>query len=343
MSLPEKPRVAVVGATGAVGRVMLEILLERKFPASEVLLLASSRSAGQKIPFGKQSLTVGALSEEALQGVDLVLLDTPDEVALEWGPRAAETGAVVVDNSAAWRMDPGVPLVVPEVNPQAALSHKGLIASPNCTTIGVAVPLAPLNARFGLEKVILSSYQSTSGAGQLGIDELAGQIRGAGDSIESAATAGTGGFGVETKAFSVPIVFNVIPQIGSVKDGGFTSEEIKMLNEARKIFGMPELRFIATCVRVPTVVGHGASVYAEFTQEVDLQTALDALHHAPGVQVTDLPNPLDAAGTDPCYVGRVRKDPFEDHCLSFFTVSDNLRKGAALNTVQIAELLLPRD
>lgn len=340
MSLPAKPRVAVVGATGAVGRVMLDILRERKFPASEFLAIASARSEGQQIPFGEKTLTVRALSDEALKDVDVVLLDTPDHVALEWGPRAAEAGAVVVDNSAAWRMDPGVPLVVPEVNPKAAFSHRGLIASPNCTTIGVAVPLAALHERFGVRRVIVSSYQSTSGAGQAGIDELAEQAEHAGEWIEAAALAGTQGFNAETRAFAAPIIFNLIPMIGSVKDGGFTSEELKMQSETRKILGLPELKFSATCVRVPTVVGHGASVYAEFDQELSPALALEALGEARGVVLTDLPNPLAAAGTDPCYVGRVRSDPSSPQGLWFFTVSDNLRKGAALNTVQIAELLL---
>lgn len=342
MNLSANPRVAVVGATGAVGRVMLDILSERRFPASEIVPLASPRSEGQKIPFGDGTLTVRVLSDEALKEVDLVLLDTPDEVALEWGPRAAESGAVVVDNSAAWRMDPHVPLVVPEINPKAAFSHQGLIASPNCTTIGVAVPLAALHERFGVEKVIVSSYQATSGAGQGGIDELEEQALSAADAVGPAATAGAGGYDPGHKVFSAPILFNLIPMVGSEKEGGFTSEELKMLHETRKIFELPSLDVTATCVRVPTVVGHGASVYAEFEQKVSVQAALEALQDAPGVVLSDLPNPLQAAGTDPCYVGRVRSGA-DPRSLSFFTVSDNLRKGAALNTVQIAELLLGKD
>lgn len=321
---------------------MLQILEERKFPASEVVAIASARSAGRQIPFGDESITVKALDEGALEAIDLVLLDTPDEVAREWAPRAAKAGAVVVDNSAAWRMDPEVPLVVPEVNPGAAFSHKGIIASPNCTTIGMAVPLGALHARFRVRRVIVSSYQSTSGAGQAGIDELSRQSSAAGALLDAAATAGTGGFEAATDAFAAPIVFNVIPAVGSVKEEGFTSEELKMLNETRKIFDLADLALHATCVRVPTVVGHGASVYAEFEQETDLGAALDAIESVPGVVLTDLPNPLQAAGTDPCYVGRLRRDPFNSRALSFFTVSDNLRKGAALNTVQIAELLLDR-
>jgi len=341
MNLPNKPRVAVVGATGAVGRVMLSILAERAFPASEIVAVASARSAGKQIPFGDTTLNVCRLSGEIFEGLDLALFDTPDEVAVEWAPRAAKAGAIVVDNSGGLRMDPEVPLVVPEVNPDAALSHNGIIASPNCTTIGIAVPLGALHRAFGLRRVIVSSYQATSGAGTPGVEELAHQERDLRPSLDTPGGVEGDPTIISPAVFPAPIHLNVVPMIGSVKHDGFTSEETKMLLESRKIFKLPDLEVTATCVRVPTVIGHGASVYAEFEQTVDLEQAIKALDNADGVCVTEIPNPLAAAGTDDCYVGRIRQDPSHLNSLCFFTVSDNLRKGAALNAIQIAELLLP--
>lgn len=333
----DAPRVAVVGATGAVGRVMLRLLHERSFPASEVIPVATERSQGRRLPFGDGELTVRAISPDVLDGVDLVLLDTPDEAARQWAPVAVDAGAIVVDNSAAWRMEERVPLVVPEVNPGALEAHEGIVASPNCTTIGVVVPLAALHRAFGLRAAAVSSYQAVSGAGQRGVEELREQAAKVHGDLEALADGEYRG--PEPETFDAPIAFNVVPAIGSEQEEGFTSEEWKLTHESRKILGLPSLEMTATCVRVPAVVGHGASVRAIFDSEVDLDGALDALRGAEGVEVTDLPTPLAAAGKDTCLVGRVRRDPFEPTALWFFSASDNLRKGAATNTLQIAELL----
>ena len=343
-SLPARPRVAVVGATGVVGRVMLDILEQRAFPASEVLAVASARSEGRLVRFADRQLRCTTLTEGMFEGVDLVLLDTPDEVARQWAPVAAGAGAIVVDNSAAWRMDDDVPLVCPEVNAHAlAGAVKGIVASPNCTTLGVVVPLGALHARFGLEKLVVSSYQSVSGAGLGGIRELREQVEKLSadpDAIDALA-AGTGTGTLSPQVFAAPIAFNVIPAAGSLKEDGYTSEERKLALESRKILGRPGLEVVATCVRVPTLVGHGATVWARFAEVVDLEAALSCLRAAPGVEMVDLPTPLASAGRDPSLVGRVRRDLDDDHALTFFCACDNLRKGAALNAVQIAEALLP--
>ncbi|HWD09979.1 MAG TPA: aspartate-semialdehyde dehydrogenase [Actinomycetota bacterium] len=346
VGLPANPRVAVVGATGVVGRVMLGLLEERSFPASEVIAVASARSAGRKIPFAGGELTVKPLEASVFQGVDLVVMDTPDEIARQWAPVAAAAGAIVVDNSAAWRMDDNVPLVCPEVNTAAlAGAVKGIVASPNCTTLGVVVPLGALHQRFGLEKVVVSSYQSVSGAGAIGIDELREQVEKL--ASQPGAIEGLGsGAGLDlyppARAFPAPIAFNAVPRAGSPRPAGYTSEEVKLDTETRKIMGLPNLQVTATCVRVPTIVGHGASVWARFTSPVDVDGATEALAAAPGVEVVDLPTPLASAGRDPSMVGRIRPDLNDNHALCFFCACDNLRKGAALNAVQIAEALLPR-
>lgn len=319
---------------------MLDILYERAFPMSELVPLASARSEGRRLPFGGTELVVKTLSKENLEDFDLVLLDTPDEVALEWAPIAVQQGAIVVDNSAAWRMDETVPLVVPEINPMAIEQHRGIIASPNCTTIDVIVPAYALHRRFDLKKMIVSSYQAVSGAGQPGIDELAEQAPKLASEIDALSSGNIEGLAPAPSAFPATIAFNVIPLIGSIREEGFTGEEWKLLYESRKIMGLPDLDATGTCVRVPTVVGHGASVYARFGSPVDVDEAMQVLRDAPGIVVTDVPNPLEAAGKDACFVGRVRKDPSDELALWFFSVSDNLRKGAALNTVQVAELLL---
>lgn len=341
MKLPHAPIVAVVGATGAVGRVMLDILAERHYPASEVIAIASQRSAGKKIRYGNGTLTVRALEPGVFDGIDLVLLDTPDDVAAEWARPAVEAGAIVVDNSAAWRTDPDVPLVIPEANPEAVDRHKGIIANPNCATIGVIVPVAPLHKVYGLERMIVSTYQSTSGAGRGGVEELAEQSQKLASEMEGLSEGLGSGVAPQPQMFAAPIAFNILPQIGSIKEDGSTSEEIKMLVETRKILSLPDVQVITTCVRVPTAVGHGAAVHARFSQPVDFDEIEGILRHAPGVRMSALPNAQEAAGKDACYVGRVRRDPFDPNSISFFTVSDNLRKGAALNAVQIAEILLP--
>lgn len=339
--LPASPKVAVVGATGAVGRVMLDLLFRREFPASGVRAFATQRSAGRTVDFGGESLVVEAIDRGVFEGIDLVFIDTPDDIALKLAPQARDAGAIVIDKSAAWRMDEGVPLVVPEINADALEDHEGLIASPNCTTTVVVLPLYPLHLRFGLERAVVASYQSASGAGRGGTEELMNQAAKLVDQEPALAVGEVWGFIPEPSAFVAPVAFNVVPLVGSESDLGYTGEEWKMVHESRKIMGLPDVPISATCVRVPTVVGHGAAVHCRFSRETDADEAISVLANAEGVEPVDLPTALLAAGKDPCYVGRVRKDPFDDFSLWFFSSCDNLRKGAALNAVQIAERLLP--
>lgn len=340
-------RVALVGATGAVGTQMLSILEQRDFPSTELIPVASPRSAGRKLPFKGSTIEVVALDERVFEGVDLALFDVPDELSAEWAPVAASKGAVVVDNSAAWRMNDQVPLVVPEVNPEAAKDRPlGIIASPNCTTLAMVVPIAALHGRYTLKRLILASYQAASGSGVPGIDELWDQTEVVSKESEKVREGLARDVIQAGETFLHPIAMNVIPQCGSVKEEGFTSEELKLCYETRKIMDLPELPATATCVRVPVVVGHGVSVHAEFASPVDVTEAREILSNAPGVEVMDdteagiYPTPQIAAGEDPCYVGRIRRDLFDPNALELFCVADNLRKGAALNTVQVAELLV---
>lgn len=340
-------RVALVGATGAVGQEMMRLLEERDFQLDELVPVASPRSAGRELSFREGTVRVVALSEEVFDGIDLALFDVPDEVSIEWAPVAAAAGAIVVDNSAAWRMDPQVPLVVPEINPHTVHERpKGIVASPNCTTLAMVVPVAALHERSEVTRLILASYQAASGSGKPGIDELWSQTLQAAGSPD-AATSGEARLILQRgETFTHPIALNVIPQCGSVKEDGYTSEELKLCHETRKIMGLPDLRVTATCVRVPVVVGHGVAVHAEFADPITPDEAREILEKADGVEVLDLPEdgiyptPLEAAGRDPCYVGRIRQDLFDPNALEMFCVADNLRKGAALNTVQVAELLL---
>ncbi|MFN2389920.1 MAG: aspartate-semialdehyde dehydrogenase [Actinomycetota bacterium] len=340
-------KVVVVGATGAVGLEMMGLLAERAFPADEVVAVATARSAGRRIAFGDRDVEVVALAEEVFDGADVAIFDVPDEVSTEWAPRAAARGAIVVDNSAAWRMDPEVPLVVPEVNPHAVTERpRGIIASANCTTLAIVVPLGALHERAGLQRLVLASYQATSGSGRAGAEELWAQTLQAAGSPEAVAR-GLGRDVLEAgPTFGHPIALNVIPQCGSVKDQGYTSEELKLCYETRKIIGLPELAVTATCVRVPVVTGHGVAVHAEFGEPITPEDAREILDKTAGVEVVDdpaaglYPTPLEAAGRDPCYVGRIRQDLFSDSALELFCVADNLRKGAALNSIQIAELLV---
>jgi aspartate-semialdehyde dehydrogenase len=340
-------RVVVVGATGAVGGEMLSILDEREFPLDELVPVASPRSAGRRLSFRGEEVEVVALAADVFEDADIAIFDVPDEVAAEWAPVAAARGAVAVDNSAAFRLDPGVPLVVPEINPEAAGARpKGIIASPNCTALAAVVPLAPLHREAGLKKLVLASYQSASGAGRPGVDDLWEQTQTAVKDAD-AVTAGRAGDILEPgRAFPHPIALNVIPQVGSVKEDGYTSEEVKLGLETRKVLDLPELPVTATCVRVPVVVGHGVAIHAEFSEALTPDQARTILSRAPGVEVMDdagagvYPTPLQAAGRDPCYVGRIRQDTSDPRALALFSVADNLRKGAALNTVQVAELLL---
>jgi aspartate-semialdehyde dehydrogenase len=337
-------RVVVVGATGAVGTEMLSILEGRDLAIEALVPVASARSAGRRLSWRGSTVEVRALTDEVFRGADAALFDVPDEVSAEWAPVAARH-AVVVDNSAAWRMDPEVPLVVPEVNPEQVSNRpRNIIASPNCTTLALVVPIGALHRAAGLERLIVSSYQATSGAGKPGVDELWDQTEKAAKEPElvreglAREVLGAG------ETFAHPIAMNFIPKIGSLQEDGYTSEEVKLRNETRKIIGLPDLEVTATCVRVPVMVGHGVAAHAVFSRPITPEEARGVLADAPGVVVRDdpekdvYPTPLEAAGTDPCYVGRIRQDPFDDRALELFCVADNLRKGAALNTVQIAEL-----
>ena len=341
-------RLVLVGATGAVGTEMLKILEERPQLDAEVVPVASTRSAGRLVEFRGSTLEVRALAPDVFRSGDLALFDVPDGVSLEWAPVAVDRGALVVDNSAAFRMDQDVPLVVPEVNPDDAMNRpRGIIASPNCTTLAMVVPVSALHRHAVLRRLILASYQAVSGAGKGGVDELWDQTEIVAKESD-AVRAGNGRDVLEAgPEFAHPIALNVIPQAGSVKEAGYTSEELKLCFETRKIMGLPELPVTATCVRVPVMVGHGVAVHAEFESALSAEEAREILSTAPGVEVRDdpgagiYPTPLEAAGLDPCFVGRIRNDLFDERALEMFCVADNLRKGAALNTVQVAELIAP--
>jgi len=341
-----KPTLAVVGATGAVGTVMLDILSTRENVWGEIRLIASARSAGKKLICRGEELTVIALSPESFDGVDVAMFDVPDEVSAEWGPIAAARGAVVVDNSGAFRMDKDVPLVVPEVNPGDIKKRpKGIISNPNCTTLSMIVAVGALHREFTVKELVVASYQAASGAGQSGIDTLHAQLKEvagkdlgsvAGDVRKSVSDLGP---------FPAPLAMNVIPWAGSLKDEGYTSEELKVRNESRKILGISDLRVSATCVRVPVITTHSLAVHATFEKQVTRDGAQAILKSAPGVNLVDnpekkeFPTPADVVGTDPTWVGRVRASIDDPHALDFFVCGDNLRKGAALNTAQIAELI----
>lgn len=339
--LPPRPRVAVLGATGAVGRVMMRLLEERSFPLESIRAIATARSRGRTLDFGGKPVIVDTLDNKGFEDLDLVIVDTPTEVAVQLAPLAAEAGAIVVDNSPAFRYEADVPLIVPEVNPRDAENHNGLIASPNCTTITFVVPLGALHAAFGLERAMVSSYQSVSGAGQAGIEELREHAAKLADQIDALAVGQIEGLVPEPEVFPAPVAFNVIPLIGSLDESRFTDEEWKMTYETRKIIGLPDLAISGTCVRVSAVVGHGTSVHARFAREVTAEEAASALNASAGIEVVDVPTSIMAAGKDACFVGRIRRDPHDPNALWFFSTCDNLRKGAALNAVQIAELLLP--
>ena len=342
-----KPTLAVVGATGAVGTVMLDLLSTRDDVWGEVRLVASPRSAGRQLRVRGQDTEVQALAEDVFDGVDVAMFDVPDEVSARWAPAAAARGAVVVDNSGAFRMDPEVPLVVPEVNPHDAERRpKGIIANPNCTTLSLIVAVAALHRAFGLEEMVVASYQAASGAGQAGIDTLYAQLEKTAGSRALGQRAGdlraaVGDFG----PFPAPLALNVVPWAGSLKEDGWSSEELKVRNESRKILSMPDLRVTATCVRVPVVTTHSVAVHAVFAREVTRAGAQRVLSEAPGVVLNDdpengeFPTPADVVGTDPTWVGRVRRSLDDPCAVDLFVCGDNLRKGAALNTAQIAELV----
>ena len=345
--MSNRPALAVVGATGAVGGVMLDLLSTREDVWGEIRLIASQRSAGRRLTVRGQETEVVALSEDAFDGVDVAMFDVPDEVSAAWVPVAAARGAVAVDNSGAFRMDPDVPLVVPEVNPgDVANRPKGVIANPNCTTLSLIVAAGALHREFGLEELVVASYQAASGAGQAGIDTLYAQL----DKVSGTRSLGQragdlrGAVG-DLGPFPAPLALNVVPWAGSLKDEGWSSEELKIRNESRKILGLPELRVSATCVRVPVVTTHSVAVHARFSRHVGREAAWETLRAAPGIVLYDepehgdYPTPADVVGTDPTWVGRVRESLDDPNAIDFFVCGDNLRKGAALNTAQIAELL----
>jgi len=331
--------VAVAGATGAVGGAMLAVLEERGFPVAALHALASSRGAGRTVRFRGREIPVVDLARFDFAGVDLALFSAGGAVSLEHAPRAAAAGAVVIDNTSAFRMDPDVPLVVPEVNPEAAADRpRGIIANPNCSTIQLVVALAPLHRRARLERIIVSTYQSVSGAGARAMDELAASTR--------ALLAGESP--VPGPVFPHVIGFNCLPQIDAFLDDGYTGEERKMMRETRKILGDDDIRVSATCVRVPVMRGHAEAVNAQFASPLSPEEAREILSRAPGVELVDDPAgrryPLqsDCAGRDPVLVGRIRRDPSHPRCLDLWVVADNLRKGAATNAVQIAEIVAGR-
>ena len=341
-----KPSLAVVGATGAVGTVMLGILSERPDVWGEIRLIASARSAGKKLMCRGEELTVVALTPESFDGIDVAMFDVPDEISKEWAPIAASRGAVVVDNSGAFRMDADVPLVVPEVNPQEIKNRpRGIISNPNCTTLSMIVTLGALHRDYELKELVVSSYQAASGAGQAGLDILREQIE-----LVAGTTAGDiagdiNAIITDNGPFPAPLALNVIPWAGSLKADGYSSEELKVRNESRKILGLPHLKVSATCVRVPVLTTHSLTVHAVFAKEPSRKGAQDILRNAAGVKLVDdpenykFPTPADVVGTDPTWVGRVRKSLDDPMALEMFVCGDNLRKGAALNTAQIAELL----
>ena len=346
MSKKKLPSLAVVGATGAVGTVMLDILSTRKNVYGEIRLIASKRSAGRQLKCRGELLTVVELSPEAFDGIDIAMFDVPDEISEKWAPIAAKRGAVVVDNSGAFRMDPKVPLVVPEVNPKDAKKRpKGIISNPNCTTLSMIVAMGALNKSHGLKELVVSSYQAASGAGQQGIDTLQQQIRDTAGKFVGNAAGDSKKYISDFGPFPAPLAFNVIPWAGSLKEEGYTSEELKVRNESRKILGMPKLKVSATCVRVPVVTTHSLAVHATFAKPITRKAAQKVLAKAAGVKLLDnpekkqFPTPAEVVGTDPTWVGRVRQSLDDKKSLDLFLCGDNLRKGAALNTAQIAELV----
>jgi aspartate-semialdehyde dehydrogenase len=335
-------RVGVLGATGAVGSTILTVLAERSFPATEVVALASERSAGKEVAFGDETLECRPLSDESIEGLGLVLSSAGGTVSSEWAPRLVEAGAVVVDNTSFWRMHEDVPLVVSEVNPDDLGSHRGIVANPNCSTMQMVVALAPIQRAVGIERIVVSTYQPVSGTGRRAMAELEGQAHAVLHQTEPGAP----------EIYPHRIGFNVLPQVETFRDGDdYTTEERKMMAETRKILGVTEeeLGVSATCVRVPVFFGESESVNVQTRSPLDPAEARELLAAAPGVAVVDSPGeglypmPSDAAGRDDVLVGRVRGDPSHERCLNMWIVGDNLRKGAATNAVQVAELLVDRD
>ncbi|MEZ6039436.1 MAG: aspartate-semialdehyde dehydrogenase [Planctomycetaceae bacterium] len=326
--------VAVVGATGAVGRIILQLLEERQFPAKNFRFLASARSAGQTVTFNGKPIQVELLTHDCFQGIDLLIGSTPDETAAEYFPSAVKAGCRVIDESGYWRMKPDVALVIPEINPEAAIKAKGIIASPNCSTTQMALALKPLHDAAKVKRVIVSTYQATSGAGLQGTTDLMDGSR-----------AALEGVSYEYKAFKHPIAFNAVPQIGGHKEDGYTSEEMKMVYETRKILGDESIQVCPTCIRIPVSNCHSESINVETERPVSVQEARELFEKMPGITVLDdldsglYPMPSTCSGSDDVFIGRIRRDISNPNAITFWCVSDNLRKGAATNAVQIAELL----
>jgi aspartate-semialdehyde dehydrogenase len=344
-----RPVLAIVGATGAVGTVMREVVSTRPDVWGEVRLVASARSAGRMLPVRGEHVRVAELSAEVFDGVDLAMFDVPDEVSKQWAPQAAARGVVVIDKSGTFRMDPQVPLVVPEVNPGAlACRPKGIISVPNCTTLSMIVVIGVLHQAYRLRELFAASYQAASGAGQAGTDSLYAQL----EAVAGDRTLGQrpgdvrAAVGAAADPFPAPLALNVIPWAGSLRPDGWSSEELKIRDETRKILGADDIKISATCVRVPVVTGHSLALHAVFDAEVDRDAATKLLGDAPGVVVVDrpeagkFPTPVDVAGTDPTLVGRIRQSKDDRRALDLFVCGDNLRKGAALNAAQIAELVV---
>jgi aspartate-semialdehyde dehydrogenase len=333
-------RVAVVGATGAVGSTILGVMRERSFPADEVVAFASERSTGRSIDYGDHQLAVEPLTDDAIAGFDLALMSAGSGISEVWAPRFAEAGAVAIDNSSYWRLADGVPLVVAEVNPDALDGHRGIIANPNCSTMQLVVALEPIRAAAGIERIVVSTYQSVSGTGQRAVEELHEQTAAMLDAQELE----------PPRVYPHQIAFNVLPQVETFKDGDpYTTEERKIMAETRKILGDQEIGISATCARVPVYTGHSESVNVQTRTPLDPDRCRAILAEAPGIVVLDDPSdgiyPLavEAAGRDDVLVGRIRRDPSHERCLNLWVVGDNLRKGAATNAVQLAELLYARD
>ncbi|MBZ6379283.1 aspartate-semialdehyde dehydrogenase [Pacificimonas flava] len=341
-TLPRTPNVGIVGATGMVGEMMRDLLAEREFPVGKLRLFASERSAGKTVPWNGREIAVEDAASADFGGLDIIFFSAGGSTSKAIAPKAAAAGAVVIDNSSAWRDDPAVPLVVAEVNPDE-LAHlpKGIIANPNCTTMAAMPVLKPLHEEAGLLRMIASTYQAVSGAGVAGIEELKEQLDAPGD-VRGLARDGRAIDLPEGRKWAVPIAYNAVPMNYVLQEDGYTEEELKLRNETRRILDIPDLPVSGTCVRLPIFTGHALSLNLEFARPLSAERATELLTAAPGVELAEVPNPLDAAGRDPVFAGRIRRDPTVKHGLALFVVGDNLRKGAALNAVQVAEVLLDR-
>ncbi|HEY9067549.1 MAG TPA: aspartate-semialdehyde dehydrogenase [Burkholderiaceae bacterium] len=338
---PTGVNVGIVGATGLVGGLMLAMLESRNFPVGSLRLFASERSAGKTLRWKGAHLAIEDAATADYAGLDFVFFSAGAGTSRRLAPVVAAAGAVVIDNSSAWRQDPEVPLVVAEVNPSAlGAMRKGIVANPNCTTMAAMPVLKPLHDAAGMRRLVVSTYQAVSGAGMAGVRELQSQVLAAGDGVAGLVRDGSRLAFPQPTKWPVPIAFNVVPLNYQVVEDGYTEEEIKLRDESRKILGLPELPVSGTCVRVPVLTGHSLSINAEFEKPISPAEAMALLREAPGVQTVEVPNPLAATGQDAVFVGRVRTDPTVEHGLALFVTGDNLRKGAALNAVQIAEVLL---